>query len=39
MGSSLIVTPKKHFLAGKHVIWCTGCQNRSTSAGCAWAEE
>jgi len=35
MGTSLIATPKRQFLARKHVTWRIDRQNRSTGAGCA----
>ena len=38
IGNSFIMTPNRHFLARKHVIWCIDCQNRSTSVGCARAK-
>ena len=37
MTSSIVVTPKRHFLARKHVVWAIRRENRST--GSTWAQD
>ena len=37
MTSSIVVTPKRHFLARKHVVWAIKRENRSN--GSTWAQD
>ena len=37
MTSSIVATPKRHFLAQKHVVWAIKRENRST--GSTWAQD
>ena len=37
MTSSIVVTPKRHFLAWKHVVWAIKRENRSN--GSTWAQD
>ena len=37
MTSSIVVTPKRHFLAQKHVVWAIKRENRSN--GSTWAQD
>ena len=39
MGNSMNKTPKKNFLAQKHVVWRIDCHKQTTGAVLAQAEE